>query len=579
MKPARAVGIDLGSTHTVAAVMAAAGHTEVLRNQEGDALLPSIVVFGDDRTIVGREAELFGRGNPARLAACAKRSLGKEHYEQRIGGYAIPPEVIQASILVELRKKFLGGGELPVRAAIAIPAHFRESQKQATRMAADIAGLPLLDLVPEPVAAALAFAESTPQMTLASPTGEPTYFLVYDLGGYTFEASALSITTGKIELLATIRDDQLGGHDWDRRLVDRLADEVVKAQGIDPRQQPQLLEPLVRQAVQLKHALGVRSQAAVRVACHAARVNVTLTRAEFEQLTADLAERTIRHCERALQQAKIVGKKLQVLLVGGATRMPMIRQAIAARLHCEPDSRVCPDEAVARGAAIYAARALVGGNDRPPPLQVKGISTHSLGIMGVDQATGARVHKVLIPKGTPLPAEVTREFITGHDAQRTIVFRVLEGESSNPDECATIGRVTLRDLPPTMTEQWPVEVKYRYGSDGRLQVDAHVRYTQCQTHLEAIRPAGVSEVHVHKWRPVVQAQAGFAAYQQVFAWLRAAEAPPPVALAGGAPSPPPAEEEKPEPAGPLAVLKRLLPTLFGSSRSAAAEESSGDAKS
>lgn len=553
----RIIGIDLGTTNTVVAAVNPAGHTEVLRTREGESLIPSVVLFADERTIVGREAQLRGRAHPDRLVACAKRLLGEAFYDQRIGGESIPPEVIQACILQQVKREWVGPDDRQSRVVIAVPAHFNKTQRHVTTMAAEMSGLRLLELVNEPIAAALAFAEDMPMFSIAGPHSAPRAVLVFDLGGYTFEATLLSIRPGEMTMVATDHDLFLGGHDWDLRLVDMLAEVFIRGHGVDPREEPQYLDHLVQRAIQFKHALGVRSHASAHLACGGTSETVRITRTQFESATADLAEQTGLVCDRVLQRGGLEWSRIaQVLLVGGATRMPMIRRMLAQRLGRDADDRVCPEEAVARGAAIYAAQAIRGGG-KPPMLQVTSTSTHSLGIEGVNEESGERVNKVLIPKGTPLPAKVTREFFAKSNSQRSIIFNVLEGENPHPAKCVKIGLVILRDLPPEVSEQWPVEVTYEYSPSGRLSVDARARYTDCSVHLTTVRPVGVSQSHVAHWKKVITAQSGLPEYRQVRAWERAAEAPPPVVVAG---LPEPAA--RPEPEGVLAFLRRMMPFVF-----------------
>jgi molecular chaperone DnaK (HSP70) len=212
---------------------------------------------------------------------------------------------------------------------------------------------------------------------------------------------------------------------------------------------------------------------------------------------------------------------------------------------------VFPEEAVARGAAIYAARS-TQGRMWPPSLQVTSISTHSLGMEDIDERTGCPVNRILIRKGTPLPASASRRFVIDSN-HKSIVLKVLEGEGADPDQCLTIGRIFLRDLPADSSVDWRVDVTYQYSASGRLHVDAQLRNAKSSVSLETSRPSGVSEAHLVRWRPVVNAQAGFAAYREVCAWERAADAPPRMAVAGL----PNAESD-----GPLAFLGRLMPFLF-----------------
>jgi molecular chaperone DnaK len=555
-----AVGIDLGTTHTVVAVVNPAGHTEVLRTKEGESLIPSVVLLGDDRVVVGREAQLRGRANPERLAACVKRQLGQMFYDQRIGSESFSPEVLQACLLQAVQREWFGESAEKCGVVIAVPAHFNEAQRHATAVAAEMSGLALLDVVNEPIAAALAFAEHTPALASLAGAGPPHAVLVYDLGGYTFEASILWVGPGQVSLVSTNHDSYLGGHDWDQRLVDFMVEPFIRHTGTDPRTDAELLEQFVQRAVQAKLALGVREHTSLSLSCRGHTEKLRITRQQFEGMTSDLVARTLEICDGVVARAGLHWPDVQrILLVGGATRMPMIRQALAKRSGRQPDDRVCADEAVARGAALYAAR-IRSGQAGPPPLRIASVSTHSLGIEGTDQNTGERVNKILIPKGTPLPATAMREFLGKSLPGQFMAFNVLEGEDPRPSKCVTIGRVILKGLPPDVAEQWPVEVKYEYSAAGRLSVDARVRYTDRRVHLETARPGGVSRAHVARWKEVMTARAGLAALRQVRAWERAADATPPLVLAGLEPPKPEAEET---PAGNAwSFLERMLPFVF-----------------
>jgi len=528
----------------------------MLGTRNGELLIPSVVLFADERTIVGREAQLRGRAHADRLAGCVKRCMGKSHYEHSLGGEWLPPEVIQACILRHVKDE-LGNDHQDIRAVIAVPTHFVETQRHTTAMAAEMAGLGFLDLVNESIAAALAFSEDAPAFELENSRGEPGAYLIFDLGGYTFEATLLSVRPGEMTMVGSDHDLFLGGHDWDLRLADLLAEPFIRHHGLDPREDPQHLDQWVQRARQAKHALSERTHTSVHLSCDGKSETVNISRDQFEHASGDLVAQTERLCDGLLQRAGLGWSSLrQVLLVGGATRMPMIRQMLSRRLGREVDRRVAPEEAVARGAAIYATRLMHGG-DAPPQLQVTSISTHSLGIDGVDQATGKRVNKILIPKGTPLPAKVTREFTSKSNAQHAVVFNVLEGEHPDPAHCTKIGHVILGDLPDDVSEQWPVDVTYEYSRSGLLSVVAQARYTDRSVQMTTIRPAGVSQTHLEKWKEVVSGRAGFAAYQQVRAWERACEAAPPLVVAGRQ-----EPELATEPDRLLAFLRRTMPFLF-----------------
>jgi molecular chaperone DnaK len=565
-----AVGIDLGTTHTVAARVNAAGHSEILRDREGECLVPSVVLFDVDRTVVGQEARLRGRSRASYLAACPKRDMGQPYYHQPINGLRVPPEVLQACILNQLRLSLLYGLGNEGGVVITVPAHFNEAQRQATAAAGEMAGLRVLDIMNEPVAAVVAYGEHTPLFDPQVNPAAPARFLIYDLGGYTFEATLIEIADGTIRTVATDHLPDLGGHDWDMRLADRFAECFIREHEIDPRDTAAGLDVLLQLAVRAKVALSLRSHTTVSLTFEGKISKVRVTRAEFEEMTADLLDKTLALCARLFATAGWkTGELTQLLLVGGATRMPMISQALRKKFGKEPDGRISPDEAVARGAALFAANLLQVGEaiGRMPHFDLINVSTHSLGIEGVDPDDGRKINKILLPRGTPLPAKVTRDFATRQNNQHSIIIKVLEGESTDPEKCVLIGRVAIRNLPPDMTDQWPVEVTYAYNSQGRISVEARIRYTDRVVHLETARVGSVSEAHRARWKQVVMAAPGFASYQEMDRWVHAVDAPPPVVLVSS-PEESPADEESTV----KSFLRRLMPFAFRQSPAAASQE-------
>jgi molecular chaperone DnaK len=289
--------------------------------------------------------------------------------------------------------------------------------------------------------------------------------------------------------------------------------------------------------------------------------SVMVSRTEFERLTADLLEKTCRRAEQVLTRAGLDWSDVsRVLLVGGATRMPMVSKLLQQRSGRVPDQHVSPDEAVCRGAAIYAGHllGLRGRSGIEHPVQVANISTHSLGIQGINPKSGQKINRVLIPRGTPLPARVTKEFVTKASAQRSISITVLEGDSAQPNRCVAIGRAVLRELPADLATEWPVEVTCEYSPSGRLTVDARIRYTDRTVHLELLRPCGVSQTHLDHWKAAVGSAAGFSVFEDLSRRERQAEAPPPIALAVS----PPLEEEEASEGRLLSFLQRYMPFAF-----------------
>ena len=550
-------------------------HTEILRSAEGDLLVPSVVLFEDEHVYSGEEARLRGRSHADRMITCVKRNLGENLPAAPVAGATLPIEVVQACILNKLRtdtERQLGKN---FGAVIAVPAFFGDPQRKATADAGQMAGINVLDVINEPVAAALAFSEHSGYLSPGASPLETRNLLVYDLGGFSFEATVLEVEAGGLKTLATDHDLRLGGHDWDFRIADYLAAKFKKQTGHDPRQDSAELEQLLHRAERVKRTLGLRRSAKVHLEFGGDSLAVELTREQFLEITTDLLQRTAEISAGVLEKAGLKwGDVSRVLLVGGATRMTWVRQLLWKLTGQQPDATVNAEEAVARGAAIYAhqLQAMADATGQIPRFRVTNMTTHSLGIEGVDQKTGKKVNTVLIPRGAPLPATATRKFVTKANAQKSITIVVLEGDSSDPEQCTKIGRATLRDLPSELSEEWPVDVTYHYSAAGRLKVDAQVRYTDRVVHLEMLRTCGMSFDQIRQWRTLVTSGAGLGAMRG----LLDKEQHPPIALAssGGEPS-----DEQPRPAPRISALASRYASyvlgLFGRSKGAAEADDSG----
>lgn len=533
------IGIDLGTTHTLASGLGATGHTEILALDGGGSLLPSVVFFADDRTVVGHEAQRRGRQSPERLAACVKRSMGQPFYEHSIDGEWLPPEVLQACILRQLRVCQRQIAQPTTRAVIAVPAHFNATQRFLTNLAAEMAGLPCLDLIDEPLAAALAFLEDAPAL-VDEGRHHPLHLLVVDLGGYTCEVSALAVRPGDTQILASGHDLSLGGHAWDLRLVDRFAAEWRDAGHADPRQSPAQLVGVLAQARQIKHGLSDHTSMHYQWDKHATEPARRITRAEFEFATHDLVERLIQMCDETLAHASLDWSRLrQVLLVGGATRMPMIERRLVERLGRAVETRVAPDEAVARGAALCAAQLL--RHERPPPaLRPTSICTHGIGVEGVEPATGRRRVQPLISRGAELPARGVCELRIARRADETHEILVLEGDHTDPRKCQRVAQISIRLPSGPQGSEWTVDVACELDVRGQLVVTAAPRGGEV-ARLKTYRPTNASKTDAEHWTAAIEAQAGFEAYRQVRAWEREADAP--LVVLGGTPANRAAENE------------------------------------
>ena len=515
-----AVGIDLGTTNSAAARIDDTGRTVMIRNTEGDLLTPSVVLFEDAEVVVGKVAQSASVVHPELVAQWAKRDMGLASYSRPIRGEYLPPEVIQACILRKLNADIMETLDCDARVVITVPAYFDEPRRKATADAGDMAGIDVLDIVNEPTAAALSFGETAGYLTSSGEVREPMTVLVYDLGGGTFDVTLLRLSPGDIRTLATDGDVQLGGHDWDLRLVDYVADSFKEAHGLDPRDDPGALNRLHWLVVEAKHTLSARAHTSIRVEFDGRTHDLDITRDKFEELAADLLERTSHTTRGLLKDAQLAWSDVsRILLVGGATRMPMVVRLLHDLSGLTPDRTVNPDEAVARGAAIYANYLLAKQDeDRlEPDFEVVDVNSHSLGVEGIQPETMRKTNVVLIRRNMPLPAKFAETFTTKRDGQQSIVVKVLEGESSLPEACTAIGRTVVRDLPPDLPKGWPIEITFEYGTNGRLRVTAVLPGKECQVALDVEREGGLSGQQTEQWKGAVEASAseGFDAFESI----------------------------------------------------------------
>ncbi len=504
----KAVGIDLGTTFSAISYLDDQGRPQLLSNMEGDQTTPSVVLVDDDDIIVGQEALKAMATDMESIAECAKRDLGFKAYHKKLAGKAYPPEVVQAWILNKLRvdaQKRLGEF---TQAVITVPAYFDEVRRKATEDAGYIAGLEVLDIINEPTAAALAFGFQRGRMHRGDLDLVPSRVLVYDLGGGTFDVTIMEIGLGEFFTLATDGDVQLGGRDWDQRLVDYVAEAFIREHGQDPREDPNALGRLLRDCEDAKRSLTLRNKA--RIVCDLGGVaeRIEITRAHFEQITADLLERTAFTTRQTLKAAGLTWNEIDdILLVGGSTRMPAVVKMVRELTGKEPDISVSPDEAVAQGAAIHAGVVLDRLQNSSPRLKIRNVNSHSLGIVGTDTRTQRKQTAILIPRNTPLPAKAKRVFRTAKHGQSSIVATIVEGESKDPRECTAIGKFTVTDLPDDLPAGTPIEVRFQYADNGRLRVVVSVDGVCDQVTQEITRANNLSQRKLNAWREVVSATA------------------------------------------------------------------------
>jgi len=479
------VGIDLGTTYSAIAWVNPAGQVEILSNADGYITTPSVVFLDGDVVLVGREASKAALLEPDKAAECFKRDMGRPQYSRKVCGEHMRPEVLSSMILRKLKvdaEKKIG----PISSAvITVPAYFDDTRRKATEDAGRIAGLEVLAVVNEPVAASIHYGYSH-----GGSAGEKEQiFLVYDLGGGTFDATLMKIATDmRFDTIATDGDVMLGGKDWDKRLLDHVAGDFMRKVGADPREDDLSYQEMALRVEEYKRTLSKRSSVVIPVSHAGHRLGVTLDRATFRDLTADLLSRTQTTLELLIEEAGISwGDVAKILVVGGASRMPMVTEMLEEVTGREPDACLDADLAVAQGAALYAASmqakmAATTRSESPLPqtekligIKHRNVNSHSLGVEGVDDSTGEMENITIIPKNTPIPCSKSAVFVTAHpttEAGAAISIRVLEGESPNPRACSQIGLCRIEDLPAGLPEGSPVEITFSYTDDGRIQVAA-----------------------------------------------------------------------------------------------------------
>jgi molecular chaperone DnaK (HSP70) len=478
------VGIDLGTTNSVVASRNAYGRPEVLANREGQNVTPSVVYFGTDPPAVGQEAREWARLGNDEVASFFKPHMGSPNYSLRFHGVDYTAADLSSIVLERLKEDAEARlGQEVDRAVITVPAYFADPQRKATIDAGRAAGLRVLRIINEPTAAALAYG-------IPKSDADETV-LIYDLGGGTFDVTVAHITPGEVAVLATAGDHDLGGKNWDDRIATYLAEKFAAETGFDPLDDPLALNEVLSRSEQAKWALSDRTSTRVTLQLGTERRTYELSRAEFEAMTFPLMDRTRRLTEEALGEANLSWDRLGgVLLVGGSTRMPMVRAFVTRMAGAPPRAGVNVDEVVALGAAVQAAMEEEGAAASsvadaaprftlPAPRQVRDVMSHSLGAVAVSADGSRYVNDVVIRRNLPIPAESARSYLhaTHGGANDRLEVYLTQGESPAPLDCAVLGKYVFSGIRPTADEV-TVDLTMSYDANGVVQVRAVQRDTR-----------------------------------------------------------------------------------------------------
>jgi molecular chaperone DnaK len=509
MQTIQTIGIDLGTTYTSVSYLNDQGEPVSIPNREGELATPSVVMDTGDEVIVGTEALRCALLHPDDVVRDAKRYMGDPNKTWQLGGKVYTPVDVATRVL----QKVLGDAAPLVgqieRAVITVPAQFSDRQRRATIEAGRRAGLQQVDIINEPVAASLCYVYGKEGQWFSALTDEQR-FLVYDLGGGTFDLTLVKYLPNDVQIIASTGDLHLGGIDWNQRLLQQVAKQFQTEFGPNPLQDPESMQQLALEVEQCKRSLTVRPKAALIVQHAGKRKTYQIEREQFDQLTADLLLRTRELTQKLVDQHRKGSSHLDitVLATGGSSRMPMVQEMLKHIRGTTLSNELSPDTSIAHGAARYAGMLLdqnklamairdKGAAEKLAKMKQRSVTARSLGILVRDVATNQRVPYALIEPNTPLPASATKIFGTVTANQKRVTLTVVEGGTQPGDQPLAIGTCTVDQLPPNLPADSQVEVTISYDASALVEVTARELSSGRAARVQIARgggaPAGESE--------------------------------------------------------------------------------------
>ena len=504
------VGIDLGTTFSSIAQVNENGEPVPLENEDDDVETASLILLAESgHVIVGPNRNRAAMEEPENVVERIKRHMGVTNYKRMFDGREVTPELISSLILKKLKQD----GEKRIgeisNAVITVPYYFNDTRRKSTQDAGKIAGFNVIDIINEPTAATLTYAWSRGELGVSNvQMDRPRRILVYDLGGGTFDSTVVEYTPTHFHVLATDGDVKLGGIDWNDRLVDHVMKAFLEKHNVDPSNSAKAIQVLRNDCDMAKIQLSERDETAITFRHEGKSITVRITRDEFEKMTLDLLQRTADTTEFVLEQADLeFGQLDAVVLVGGSTLMPQVRNMLRNLTGIEPYTELDPHTSVAKGAAIHAAilEAKYRNDDSKSSDKIKrmfeginqeDVNSHGLGVVAIDPKSGKAVNHIMIPRNTTLPFSKSQTFQTNKENQSRVSVQVLEGDAPDPIACSLLGKCRITELPENMPKGSPVEVTYSFDKSGRISVSARDKATNKEAKIDIERRGALSEQQV-----------------------------------------------------------------------------------